>query len=578
MLLGLMVGGALLEVMGIGLVVPIVALFVEPEATLARPAMQKLYQLSGADSAQRFAVLALGGFLALIVAKNFYLGVLAFLQHRFVFRKQAQVSRRLFDAYVNAPYALHLQRHSADVTRNLLTEVNALFSGVITPLMSLVSEVAVLALLLATLVLAMPGATLAVLGVGALVVGGVYFLLRAALDRFGAERVQFSRQRIQAIGEALGGLKEVKILGRERYFIGGFGGANARYLEAARIFTTLSTLPRMLIEVLAVGLLVGATYLLVGTGADMKGAVPGVMLLCLVALRLIPAGTRILGALTTIRFYLPSLTRLHRDFAELTTARGQAAGPATGRPFNVTFGIRLDSVSFTYEGAHRAALTDVSLEIPPACVCGFVGASGAGKSTLADLLLGVLEPSGGRILAGGEDVRGRLRDWQAMLGYVPQSIHLIDASVRRNVAFGVPDAQIDDRRVWSALRDAQLEEMVAGLPGKLETRVGEFGARLSGGQRQRMGIARALYGDPSVLVLDEATSALDTRTERAIAETLQGMRERRTVIVIAHRLDTIRRCDRLFFLEEGRLLSAGTYDELVQGSPRFAALMGEATL
>ena len=579
-LLLLMTGGAVLEVLGIGFVVPLVALLTDSDAALRQPVLRRAYELSGAKTAQEFGVHALAAFVALIFLKNAYLAALAVLQHRFVFRKQAELSRRLFDAYLTAPYALHLQRHSSDVARNLLTEVNALISGIVTPLLNLTSESMVLLLLLITLVLAVPGPTVVVIGVGAIVVTAIYLLLRAALDRFGAQRLALSSRRIRAIGDALGGLKEVKILGREHFFRDIFAAANGSYLEAARVFATLSTLPRMLIEVLAVALLVGATLFLVAAQNDMKSAVPGIVLLCLVALRLMPAATRILGSLTTIRYYRPSLYRLHEDLRQLTehrpaTETAKESGPGLR---DLATGIVIEKLQYRYANAQQPAIDGISLEIPAGMLCGFVGASGAGKSTLADLLLGVLQAQGGRILADGVDIRTDMRGWQAMLGYVPQSIHLLDEPVRQNVAFGLRDDRIDDERVWAALRDAQLEALIRAHKDGLNARIGEQGTRLSGGQRQRLGIARALYSDPRVLLLDEATSALDVRTERAVAETLLAMRGSRTTIVIAHRLDTIRRCERLFFLENGKLLGSGTYDELVAGNVQFAALMGEATL
>ena len=579
-LLLLMTVGAVLEVLGIGIVVPLVALLTDSETALEQPMLRRAYELSGAESARGFGVFALAVFVALIVVKNAYLAALAVFQHRFVFGKQAELSRRLFDAYLMAPYALHLQRHSADVSRNLLTEVNALISGIVAPLLNLVSETLVLLLLLITLVLTVPGPTVMVIGAGALAVTVVYLLLRAALDRFGAQRLALSSKRIRAIGDALGGLKEVKILGREFYFRDAFAAANGSYLEAARIFTTLNTLPRMLIEVLAVSLLVGATLFLVAAQEDMKSAVPGIVLLCLVALRLMPAATRILASLTTIRFYLPSLYRLHQDLQQLTEHRTTVAAPGRSKLVSreLAAGIVVENLRYRYANAPHPAVDGVSLEIPAGMVCGFVGASGAGKSTLADLILGLLEIQEGRILADGVDIRGDVRGWQAMIGYVPQSIHLLDEAIRRNVAFGMRDDEIDDERVWAALRDAQLEPMVRAQKDGVNAKIGEHGTRISGGQRQRIGIARALYGDPRVLLLDEATSALDVRTERAVAETLLAMSGRRTIIIIAHRLDTIRRCERLFFLDDGKLLGSGTYDELVAGNAQFAALMGEATL
>jgi len=579
-LLLLMALGAALEVVGIGLVVPVVAAAVLPDSVLSHAVFRRLYVWSGAGSPEAFALVLLWAFLALIVVKNVYLGLVAHLQFRFVYAKYADVSRRLFRGYLMAPYALHLERHSADVTRILVTEVNGLFTGVLLPLLFVGAEAMVMLLLICVLVLAIPQASLAVLLFGMAIVVAVYLGLRSKLARYGTERAERSGKRIQAIGDALGGLKEVKVLGREPYFIDSFMHSNQRYLDASARFAVLNVLPRLLIETLSVLLLVGAILALLTAGVDVKSAAPSVVLLCLVALRLMPAATRILAAGASIRFYLPTLEPVHNDLTILESlsdseASASAAGSA---PMALRRQISVDKVTFSYPHAPQAALDGVTLEIRSGEVSALVGPSGAGKSTLADLILAVYQPQSGRILVDGEDIRAKAAGWRRCVGYVPQAVHLLDNSVRRNVALGLPDGEIDDKRVWSALQAAQIDSLVRSLPGGLDERIGEHGVKLSGGQRQRLGIARALYGDPQVLILDEATSALDAQTERAIADTLLDMRRARTVIVIAHRLDTIQRCDRLFFLAEGRLRASGTYQELIAGNPRFAELVGAARL
>ena len=578
-LLLMMAGGAALEVIGIGLVVPVVAAAISPDVALADPWFRRAYDFSGARTPERFELMLLAAFLALILLKNAYLALLANLQFRFVYSKQAQISNRLFGGYLRAPYALHLERHSADVTRNLVTEVNSLFTGVVIPLLAVGAESMVLALLIGTLVATMPQASLLVLGLGSALVVGIYMGLRSMLGRYGVERAALSGKRIQAIGDALGGLKEVKVLGRERFFIESFADTNGRFLVASRIFATLNAMPRLLIESLSILLLVGAILAALGVGGNVAAAAPVVVLLCLVALRLMPAATRILVGVASIRFYLPALDQVNDDLhaleALLANDHRRGAGQAL---LSLQREIAVQAVSFTYPKAPRPALGGVTLSIKAGDISALVGASGAGKSTLADLILGVYEPQHGHILADGVDIQSNLRGWRRGVGYVPQSVHLVDSSVRRNVAFGLPDDEVDDARVWAALKAAQLDSLVRALPGGLDERIGEQGMKLSGGQRQRLGIARALYSEPQVLILDEATSALDIQTERAIADTLLDMRLTRTVIVIAHRLDTIRRCDRLFFLADGRLQAAGSYDELLNSNARFAALVGEATL
>ncbi len=579
-LLLLMALGAALEVVGIGLVVPVVAAAVSPDTVLANAGLRRLYEWSGTGSPQTFALVLLWTFLGLILVKNAYLGLVAHLQFRLVYGKYADVSRRLFSGYLMAPYVLHLQRHSADITRNLVTEVNGLFTGVLLPLLWVGAEAMLMVLLVGVLIVVVPQASLAVLMVGAVIVVAVYFGLRSRLALHGTERAERSGKRIKAIGDAFGGLKEIKVLGREPFFIESFADTNERYLAASAKFAFLGVLPRLLVETLSILLLVGAILAILSAGVDVRTAAPSVVLLCLVALRLMPAATRILAAAGSIRFYLPTLEPIQRDLAVLESLLDThvARSSATRAPTVLRRQILVEKVVFSYPGARQPALDDVTLEIRAGEVSALVGASGAGKSTLADLILAVFEPHSGRILVDGADIRDDAAAWRRSVGYVPQTVHLLDSSVRCNVALGLAEGQIDDQWVWQALQAAQIDSLVRALPDSLDENIGEHGIKLSGGQRQRLGIARALYGDPQVLILDEATSALDTQTERAIADTLLDMRRARTVIVIAHRLDTIKRCDRLFFLDEGRLRASGTYTQLISDDPRFAELVGAARL
>jgi ABC-type multidrug transport system fused ATPase/permease subunit len=579
-LLLLMVGGAALEVLGIGLIVPLASMLVGPEATLAHPALSRVHQWLESPPPERFALWLLCGFLAVVVFKNLYLGALAFLKFRFVFAKESDVARRLVDGFLRGPYELHLHRHSAQITRNLITEVNNLFAGVVIPLLEVGAEVLVIVLLAAVLAAVMPGTTLLVLVVGGIIVALLHSGFRSILSRYGAARVSRSGARIQAIGDALGGLKEIKVLGREDYFASLFFRLNEGYLQASRVFVTLNALPRLLIETLTTALIVIAALLLTAGSADARAAAPGIVLLCLVALRLMPAATRILTALSAIRFYLPSLEAVCRDLDEIGATSLPAAPSAHrgGGKMRVASEIAVEQVTFTYPGAASPVLDGLSLVIPAGSMCALVGPSGAGKSTLVDLILGIFRPSAGRILVDGIDIAGNRSAWMNSVGYVPQTVHLLDDCIRRNIAFGVADDEVDDEKVWHALRAAQLDGMINAMPRKLDDTIGERGIRLSGGQRQRIGIARALYSEPQILILDEATSALDPQTERAVAETLLEMRPARTIVVIAHRLDTVKRCDRLFCLSEGRVQAAGSYQHLLDSSAFFAQFVGKATL
>jgi ATP-binding cassette subfamily C protein len=324
-------------------------------------------------------------------------------------------------------------------------------------------------------------------------------------------------------------------------------------------------------------LLAAAALSVVLVSSNIAGSLPVVALLGVAALRLMPAATRILGAIATIRFYRPALDQVARDLALLEGHSHAAHLLPAATPFrSMTPSIELRGLRYSYPGRDTPALNGVSCVIPGGTVCGLVGPSGAGKSTIADLMLGLLAPQEGAVLAEGVDLAEATAQWRKRVGYVPQTIYLLDDSVRRNVAFGIPDEEIDDARVWSALRASHMEAAARSLPHGLDERLGERGARLSGGQRQRIGIARALYAEPAMLVLDEATSALDLQTENAVAEAVLSLKGTRSVVVIAHRLETIRRCDLLFFLADGELQDRGRFSELLERNARFAAFVGHA--
>lgn len=577
-LLAMMTAGALLEILGIGLIAPIVGLIADPEATLAHAAIRQAYEWSGARSSERFAIGLLLCFVALIVLKNAYLLLVAHVQFRFVYAKQAEVSQQLFRRALAAPYEALLQRHTADLTRSFATEINNVFSGVLVPLLSACAEAIVLAMMVAMLLVVMPGPALLALAGGAVLLGAAYQALRTALGRHGLERAALSRERLRTVSEALGGLKELKVLGREERFAVAFAEANGRYLQASRVFATLNSVPRLAIEALSVVALSGAALAVAAADQAVRSALPSIALLCAAALRLMPAGTRILGAVASIRFYAPALDQVTQDLRFFSAVAGAQGSGAHADPLELSRAIQIRGVSFRYPGANRFALRDVSLEIPAGAVCGLAGASGAGKSTLADVVLGLLTPTEGSVLVDGRDIRQDIGRWRRSVAYVPQSVHLLDDSVRRNVAFGLADADIDDGRVWAALEAAQLAEVVRRRPAGLDEVVGERGVRFSGGQKQRLGIARALYGAPRLLVLDEATSALDLPTEAAIADAIFGLRGRCTLLIIAHRLETLRRCDWVVFMEEGEARAQGTFDQLVARDPAFAALAGRGAL
>ena len=337
----------------------------------------------------------------------------------------------------------------------------------------------------------------------------------------------------------------------------------------------LQNAPRYIVEVTLVGAMLVVVYTLTRSGQSASDLLAILGVFALAAYRLMPSANRILSAVNNVNFVRAPVEDVHRDMQLFAETAAEGAPGEAGEAVTFADSITLENLSYIYPGAAEAALNDVNQSIQRGESVGIVGRSGAGKTTLIDVILGVLAPSAGRLLVDGRDIRASLGSWQRRIGYVPQTIYLTDDTLRRNVAFGFEDEAIDDARIGAVLEAAYLHDFVSSLPGGLDTVVGEHGVRLSGGQRQRIGIARALYHDPDVLVMDEATSAVDSETERHIAAAIQALHGRKTILIIAHRLSTVRGCDRLLFLDGGRCPAAGSFDELMAGNASFRAMVDD---
>ena len=441
--------------------------------------------------------------------------------------------------------------------------------------MGLFMEAMVLVFIFALLVAVEPLVTLGTF----VIFGGItvvfYRATRAKIDAY-ADREQHHRgQAVKAVNQGLGGFKDARVLGREGFFLASYRESAEFMARAAQFKAVVSALPRLFLETMAVVALLGVSALLVAQDRPLENDHPHPH-----AAR---RGRRPAHAVVHADHRVHHGDQVGRALAQRGPRRPRAARPRAGRVARrggrggalVPRGLQIEGLGYRYPNAPTQSLDDVTLTIPKNASVGFVGSSGAGKTTIVDVVLGLLTPTEGRVLVDGVDIQDRLSAWQRKIGYIPQSIYLTDDSVRRNVAFGVDEGEIDDAAVWAALDAAQLRELVESMEGGLDAIVGERGVRLSGGQRQRIGIARALYHDPEVIVMDEATSALDNRTERNFVEALERLQGERTLLIIAHRLSTVRNCDTLFMLEDGRLVAQGSYDELVARSDAFREMTAE---
>ena len=550
-LLGLMLIGMMLETLGVSLVIPALALLTQGDISLRYPAIQPVIAALGNPSQQ---TLVIGGMLVLVVVyfiKAMFLALLAWWQMRFAFGVQAQLSRRLFAVYLRQPYTFHLQRNSAQLIRNVINEVSMITGNAILPVIMLITEGLVLIGLCGLLLAVEPQGALIVVSVLGAAAWFFHLLTHGRIERWGKARQYHEGMRLQHLQQGLGGAKDVKMFGREADFLHQYRIHNDQSAHVAHMQSTLQQLPRLWLELLAVS---GLTILVISMFAQnrpLEAVLPTLGLFAAAAFRLMPSVSRILGAVQALRYGIPMIDVLHAEL-KLKIPDAAAGKQKPSEPFHSI--IELRHVSFTYPSVASETLKDISLLIKRGESVGFIGASGAGKSTLVDIILGLLTPNKGVMLVDAKDIQQNLRNWQDQIGYVPQSIYLTDDTLRRNVAFGLPDEQINDAAVKRAIQLAQLEDFVSSLPDGLMTMVGERGIRLSGGQRQRIGIARALYHDPELLLLDEATSSLDTETEQGVMQAVRALKGNKTILIVAHRLSTVDHCDRLYSLEKGELV------------------------
>jgi ABC-type multidrug transport system fused ATPase/permease subunit len=563
----------LVEVFTVGVLVPFVALLSNPESSLKQAGISKIHEWLGHPELREFVVL-FGLLIAGIAAlKTVYVIFLRRYFFRLTFGIQDYFATRLFEAYLAKDYSFYTRSDSSILLRNVTAITGSLVTGLMMPALSVLADGIVFFLLIGALFYVNPFLTsLLALTLGALLLLSHHFL-RSYLKRIGVERMEVSGEGFRLLSEAFQGFKELKVLGRERHFEERFSGISERLSEIEASFATINALPPLFNEFLGVLTVVGAVLILIWRGASIETIIPSVSFYLLAAYRLIPALGRISPALHSISFYSESMELIYEEIASLPPRSGEAA--ISGRmqeALELKSGIEVRSVDFSYEGGARV-LDRVTIDIPKNSSVALVGPSGAGKTTMVDLLLGLYLPEAGEIRVDGVPITvAHLESWRRNVGYVPQNIYLSDRTLAENVAFGLPRSEIDREAVAKAVRLAQLDEVVAALPQGVDTLIGERGIKLSGGQRQRIGIARALYRDPALIVFDEATSAMDNLTEAEIVAQIQNLGRVKTLVIIAHRLSTVRQCDRIYLMEKGKVSASGSYDELMRVSPLFARM------
>jgi ATP-binding cassette, subfamily B, bacterial PglK len=570
-----MVVTGLLQTAGVASIMPFIGVAANPDIVTEQALLARVYEALGFTSEQSFLLFLGVSVIVLIAVANAFMALTLWLSLRFVWSAHHRISERLIQQYLHQPYSFYLGRNTARMSKTLLSEVKEVIRGVMVPGMDVLARA--VAALFVVLLLVLVDPVLATLVAVALVLSYalVYLSVRRRQRNLGHRRLAAQTQRYKSASEAFGGIKDVKVLGREAHFIARFRQPSLDYSRANASNAVVAEMPRFALETIAFGGIVAVLLYLLETRDTLADVLPLIALYAVAGNRLLPAFQQIFAGLTKIRFHAPALDDLYADMNEAAAIAPVAVALAAddGEPLPFEQEVRFDRVSFRYPGSGAFALKEVDLVVPAAATVGFVGSTGAGKTTIVDLLLGLFEPSEGRILIDGVTLDdSTAAAWRRRLGYVPQSIYLCDDTIARNIAYGIPDGEIDRDAVERAGRAAQLDGFVRSLPEGYDTVVGERGVRLSGGERQRLGIARAIYHDPDVLVLDEATSALDPKTEEAVLRCVHDLPGRRTVVMIAHRLSTVRACDVIYLLEGGAVSAQGTFEALSTTNSAFRAL------
>ena len=560
MLLSLIALMALTNMLGVASILPFMAVLANPELLHNEGLLNSAFQYSrvlGIQTSQQF-LLALGVLVFILLIASLALKALTtYAQTRFALMREYSIGKRLLEGYLCQPYSWFLNRNSADLGKNILSEVHTLIFQAMLPFMTLVAQSAVTFALLVLLILVDPWLALSVGFVLAVAYGGIFSVVNRRLKSLGRARTEVNLERFSAIQETFSAVKEVKVGGLEQSYIQRFSIPAEIYAKSQATAQAISQMPRFALEAIAFGGMLLLMLSLMTRNGSFAAALPIISLYAFAGYRLMPALQQIYSASTQLRFAGSALNALHTELMSLNVSGEPDPSHASRMPLDQA--IVLSQIGYQYPKAINPTLKGIDLVIPAHSTVGFVGATGSGKTTIVDVILGLLVPQEGRLIVDGREISEQTRrDWQLGIGYVPQQIYLADESVAANIALGVPRNEIDQLAVERAARIANLHDFVTlDLPQGYNTAVGERGVRLSGGQRQRIGIARALYRNPQLLVMDEATSALDSLTEQAVMDAVNNLRNKITIILIAHRLSTVRQCDQIYLLDSGQLKAKG---------------------
>lgn len=561
---------SIFQVVGVASIFPFINLVLDPSVIETNNLLGTLFAILGFNSVNTFIVFIGLAMFVLIVLSNTISALTIWIKTRYVMGLNHSLAKRLLTIYLSKPYVFYLNRNTSDMGTYILSEVNQLTGKMLMPLFELVINGFMILMIVIFLLFTDFFTTLVAFSI----LGGSYGIINSIVKKriklAGTERVNANRGRFKSTGEALSGIKTTKVLGREKYFIEMFSLYSKKFIQVESFVKVASEIPKFILETIAFGGIILLVVFLSLTKNNAVEIIPLVSLFAFAGYRLMPAMQKVYQSLANIQFSQAILDSLHEEMVQQNTQETlDWENSITPLPFQDA--IKLEGISFSYNRTEIPTLSGINLVIPANGSIGIVGSTGSGKTTLIDIIMGLLEPSLGTFFVDGNKIdKTNIRSWQANIGYVPQEIFLADDSIANNIGFGLSDRELDMKKVKEASRIAALDNFIMEeLPEKYDTFVGERGVRLSGGQRQRIGLARALYNNPKILVLDEATSSLDGSTETAVIEAIKNASKDRTMIMIAHRLGTVKDCDVIYLLEDGKISDSGTYEYLLMHNLNF---------
>jgi ATP-binding cassette, subfamily B, bacterial PglK len=559
---------AIFDMIGVASILPFMSVLINPSLVESNAILAFIFNALEFQSTQNFLFfLGIFVFVMLLVSLSFK-ALTSYMMSRFTTMRECTISKRLFSSYLYQPYKWFLSRNSASLSKTVLAEVGAVISGALIPIMNLLAQVSVSIALVILLIAVDPKLALIVGGVIALTYVCIYFLMSKLLSRIGSERVAANEMRYTIASEAFGGIKDIKVGSHEETYVKRFSVPAETYARSEAAASIAQQLPKFFLEMVAFGGMVLIILYLMSDSKDFTSAIPIISLYAFAGYRLMPAMQQIYANAAQLRYANSVLDVLHSDVTSLAPL---PSINVDNPPLVFKDVITLKNVDFYYPESKKIALKNLNLDIPVKSTIGIVGSTGSGKTTTVDLILGLITARKGSLEVDGVEVNSdNVYQWQQSIGYVPQHIYLADDTIASNIAFGIEPRDIDQSAVEICSSIANLHEFIVNeLPQGYSTKVGERGVRLSGGQRQRIGIARALYNNPKVLILDEATSALDNLTEKLVMEAVHSLGNKITIIIIAHRLSTVRKCDIIYMMEYGHIVDQGNYEFLIQTSKKF---------